>query len=595
MSSDPLIGQQLANFRLEHVLGRGGMAQVYYGRDLSLQRPVAIKVIDARFRDEPSYAQRFIQEARSIATWRHENIVQIYYADSQSELYYFVMEYVDGLDLSGLLKQYKREGTLMPHEDVIRIGKAVASALDYAHQKGVIHRDVKPSNIMVSTENRVVLMDFGLAMNMAQGSMGEVFGTPHYIAPEQARNSADAVPQSDLYALGVILYEMLAGDVPFNDPSPTAVALMQVTEEPPPPSQLNPTLNLPTEKVLLKALHKKPAGRYQSGHDLMTALEEALGNRSTATLDRIDTLGAAQALGLSPVTVTERLRLHQRHTPTNPAYDDPMLHVPTVVVSAPKATQPTRQTTQPKTGSRRGLIVGVVLLLLVVIVAAALLLLGGGDDDPLIAAETATPTETLTPTDTPTSVPTATVEPTTAVPASDTPIPTNTSAPPSSTPIPPSSTPVPTTAVPTASPTVATLAPTVLYPNGRRMIFYYDENSFYIYNASGASSRLDEFGFQRLTTDNQITDELRGSRFAQFAPGRQISAGWCVDAEIIDAPAYLRPSVCEDRNSRVTPTREGVEVFWTQEAGSTQFRVLWDSQEVGRCEIGAGICEVNLP
>ncbi len=148
------------------------MAQVYYGWDVKLQRPVALKVIDARYRDSLAYAARFVREARAVATWRHENIIQIYYADEQDGLYYFVMEYIDGLDLGGLLSQYALEGGLMPHDDVLRIGQAIASALDYAHQKGVIHRDVKPSNVMVTGDGRVVLTDFGLAMEYTAGITG---------------------------------------------------------------------------------------------------------------------------------------------------------------------------------------------------------------------------------------------------------------------------------------------------------------------------------------------------------------------------------------------------------------------------------------
>jgi len=220
MLDDPLIGRQLANFQVERALGRGGMAQVYYGHDVKLQRPVAIKVIDARYRGNPTYAQRFVREAQAIAKWRHEHIIQIHYADDQDGLYYFVMEYIDGQDLGQLIAQYAGPGELVPQPEVLRIGRAIASALDYAHQRGVIHRDVKPSNVLIAQDSRVVLADFGLAMDAEQGSMGEVFGSAHYVAPEQARHSADAVPQSDLYSLGIILYEMLTGKVPFNDPHP---------------------------------------------------------------------------------------------------------------------------------------------------------------------------------------------------------------------------------------------------------------------------------------------------------------------------------------------------------------------------------------
>lgn len=276
MAEDPLIGQQLATYRIERLIGSGGMAQVYYGWDTKLERPVAIKVIDARHRDDPSYAQRFIREAQAVAAWHHENIVQIYYADDENGLYYFAMEYIDGPDLGRLLAQYADDGELMAYEDVLFVGRAVACALDYAHQEGVIHRDVKPANVMLTKKGRVILTDFGLAMDVYQGTLGEAFGSPHYISPEQARSSANAVAQSDLYSLGVVLYEMLTGAVPFDDPSATVVALQHLTEPPPSPRQLNPNLNAETEAVLLKALSKSPEERYQTGKELMAALEEAL-------------------------------------------------------------------------------------------------------------------------------------------------------------------------------------------------------------------------------------------------------------------------------------------------------------------------------
>lgn len=276
MTNDPLIGKKLANFQIERLLAHGGMADVYYGMDVSLQRPVAIKVIDARFRKNPSYAQRFISEARAMAAWRHENLVQVYYADQQDDLYYFVMEYVDGVSLDVLLRQYADKGEFMPYDEVLHIGKGVASALDYAHRHGVIHRDIKPPNVMISKDNRVVLMDFGLALDTQQGSIGEVFGTPHYIAPEQARRSADATALSDVYSLGVMMYEILTGVVPFDDPSATSVAILHLSEAPPPPRSLNPALSERTEMVLLRVLEKDPKHRYPSTLEFIKELERAL-------------------------------------------------------------------------------------------------------------------------------------------------------------------------------------------------------------------------------------------------------------------------------------------------------------------------------
>jgi len=302
---DSLIGRQLANFRIERVIRQGGMARVYYGRDVKLDRPVAVKVIDARYRDDPAYAERFVREARAVAAWRHENVIQVYYADDEDGLYYFVMEYIDGLDLRELLSRYVADGELMPHDDVLRIGRAIADGLDGAHEQGIIHRDVKPANVMVAGDGRIVLTDFGLALDMGQGSLGEVFGSSHYVAPEQARNSADAVPQSDLYSLGVILYEMLTGAVPFDDPSPTAVALQHITQPPPPPRQVNPGLGEAVEAVLLRALSKSPQERYQTGGELMDALEQALQAERAAALP-------PPVRPLSRVSVEERVARHLR-------------------------------------------------------------------------------------------------------------------------------------------------------------------------------------------------------------------------------------------------------------------------------------------
>lgn len=280
-SADPLVGRKLANYQIERLLGRGGMASVYYGLDIQLQRPAAIKVIDDRHSGDVAYAARFVNEARAMASWRHPNIPQIYQAGVENGIYFYAMEYIHGVDLEEQLRHYMDKGELLPFKAILQTGKAVAAALDYAHQKGAIHRDVKPSNVLISEDGRILLTDFGLILEVDKGTRGEVFGSPQYMAPEQARSSAEAVPQSDLYSLGVILYEMLVGKLPFDDPSPASLAIKHITLEPPAPRQLNPDLSPEVEAVLLKALRKLPQERYQTGKALMAALEEVIPGEST--------------------------------------------------------------------------------------------------------------------------------------------------------------------------------------------------------------------------------------------------------------------------------------------------------------------------
>jgi len=206
MTGFPSLEQLLGPYRLEKILGRGGMGQVYLAQDTLLGRNVALKVIDAQLRSDPAYIGRFVREARAVAAWNHPNIVQVYDAGEQDGWYYFVMEYIEGITLRDLIAQYAARGLLLPHDLALRIGQALGRALDYAHLRNVIHRDVKPANVLIAGDlntptGRIVLTDFGLALDASSGSLGEVAGSAHYIAPEQARRSSDAAPQSDLYSL----------------------------------------------------------------------------------------------------------------------------------------------------------------------------------------------------------------------------------------------------------------------------------------------------------------------------------------------------------------------------------------------------------
>ena len=278
MVHDPLIGRKLGDYTIQRLLGRGGMSRVYVGYDENLDRYAAVKVIsgEASTMDEAEYARRFQAEARAIARLRHPNIVGIYQFGRSRGVYYMAQVLLEGADLRTLLRAYAERNQRMPAAEIVRVVRDIADALDYAHEQGVIHRDVKPSNIMLERRTgRAILMDFGLALSVPEGTLGDTFGSAHYIAPEQAISSAKAVPQSDLYSLGVVVYEMVAGTVPFDDPSVMNVALKHLNEPPPPPSLHNPDLPAAVEQVILRALEKDPTRRFRTGAAFADALARA--------------------------------------------------------------------------------------------------------------------------------------------------------------------------------------------------------------------------------------------------------------------------------------------------------------------------------
>ena len=186
------------------------------------------------------------------------------------------MAFIDGVDLDWLINDYLRDNQIMEYADILRVISQIASALDYAHEQGVIHRDIKPGNILLNHQGRAYLTDFGLVRDLAIPTLGEVFGTPKYISPEQAVNSANAVPQSDLYALGIVMYEMVTGRTPFNAGHPNDIALMHIEVPPPPPRQFNDEIPPGVEAVILKLLEKQPENRYQTGAEMVEALRQAL-------------------------------------------------------------------------------------------------------------------------------------------------------------------------------------------------------------------------------------------------------------------------------------------------------------------------------
>jgi ligand-binding sensor domain-containing protein len=269
-----LIGQQLGQYQIVEQIGMGGMATVYKAYQASMDRYVAIKVLPRQLAEDPTFIGRFEQEARTIAKLEHKHILPVYDFGAQDGYTYLVMRYVG----TGTLKDLIAEGPLSLL-DAIELFSQVADALHYAHDHGVIHRDVKTSNVLIGEGRQCYLTDFGIA-KLAEGSSqftgtGTIVGTPAYMSPEQCSGlPVDA--RSDLYSLGIVLYEMLTGAVPFEAETPVAVVLKQVQAALPSPRNLNPAIPEAVEKVVFRALAKEPDHRYQSAQAFAEALREAV-------------------------------------------------------------------------------------------------------------------------------------------------------------------------------------------------------------------------------------------------------------------------------------------------------------------------------
>jgi serine/threonine protein kinase/beta-lactam-binding protein with PASTA domain len=257
-------------YELEQKIGEGGMARVYRGRDLRLNRQVAIKVLHSHFASDTNFLQRFHHEAQAAANLRHPNIVDVYDVGQDADTHYIVMEYVAGSDLKALLM---RSGAL-PIEQAVYVGECVANGLDAAHRIGMVHRDIKPQNIIVGEQGQVKITDFGIAkssLSTALTETGVTFGTADYISPEQARGQP-ATPRSDIYSLGVTLYETLTNRLPFTGDSSIAVAMQHVSADPPPPRMYNPRIPPQLESLVLRTLSKEPDSRPTTARDFARQL-----------------------------------------------------------------------------------------------------------------------------------------------------------------------------------------------------------------------------------------------------------------------------------------------------------------------------------
>lgn len=276
MSPFTLEGQTLGKYRVLEALGRGGMAQVYRGYHPTLDRYVAIKVLRADLVDDENFLKRFRHEAHAVSGLRHANIVQVFDFDMQDEYYYMVMELLEGDTLRARLNEYRLRKERMPLDEIVRIVTDVLSGLAYAHEEGIIHRDIKPANIMLTKKGQAVLTDFGIAQILGSTQVtvsGALMGTLNYMAPEQGLEGR-CDKRSDIYSLGIVLYEMLTGYTPFDADTPLAILMKHLHDPLPLPSKLDPDLPPSLEQVVLKSLSKSPADRYQSAQEMASALQE---------------------------------------------------------------------------------------------------------------------------------------------------------------------------------------------------------------------------------------------------------------------------------------------------------------------------------
>ena len=260
-------------YELHSRIARGGMAEVFLARDQVLDRAVAVKVLFPEFAADPSFVERFRREAQSAANLNHPAIVGVYDWGSYRGTYFIVMEYVRGRSLAEILRA---EGTLHP-DRAADIATDIAGALYFAHRNGVVHRDIKPGNVLITSQGQVKVADFGIARAIGGGNTdnltqtGSVMGTATYFSPEQAQGLA-VDPRSDLYSLGIVLYEMLCGRPPFSGESPVAIAYQHVQATVVPPREVNPDIPAGLEAITMKLLAKNPANRYATAEELRADL-----------------------------------------------------------------------------------------------------------------------------------------------------------------------------------------------------------------------------------------------------------------------------------------------------------------------------------
>ncbi|WP_088838967.1 MULTISPECIES: Stk1 family PASTA domain-containing Ser/Thr kinase [unclassified Listeria] len=270
-----MIGKRLSGrYKILSPIGGGGMANVFLAHDMILDRDVAVKILRIDLADESNLIRRFQREAQSATSLVHPNIVGIYDVGEENDLHYIVMEYVEGMDL----KQYIQEKHPIPFDEAVEIMKQIVSAISAAHKYHIIHRDIKPQNILIDHDGVVKITDFGIAMALSETSITQtnsLVGSVHYLSPEQARGGM-ATQKSDIYSLGIVLYELLSGQVPYDGESAVSIAIKHLQGSIPSVRETNPAIPQSLENIIIKATAKDPAARYQSAEEMEEDLETCL-------------------------------------------------------------------------------------------------------------------------------------------------------------------------------------------------------------------------------------------------------------------------------------------------------------------------------
>ena len=299
--NDKILGRTLGGYKIVKPLGMGGMATVYKAFDPQTERHVAIKILPEYYAQYPEFKIRFEREAKSIAQLEHLHILPIFAYGEEDDITYIVMRYLDG----GTLTKYIRKNEHLPLPEAHRILTQIAEALDYAHERGVLHRDVKPTNILIDNRRNAILTDFGVAKMLESDhsdltATGGIVGTPKYMSPEQCQGRKDLTPASDQYALGIVLYEMVTGNVPFYADTPLAIIQQHLTAPLPPPRDERPDLPIAAENVIIRALARSPHDRYANCADFAEAFGHALNEPVTTPPDKINLNDTQPSMSIEP-------------------------------------------------------------------------------------------------------------------------------------------------------------------------------------------------------------------------------------------------------------------------------------------------------